>query len=299
MADNHVCPSGGDAVPTGDAGGSQITGMGLDDVVGRMPGAVVVVEAGLRRIVYSNACARRMGEQQLRQRILPGVTENWGIYHPDGRPYGVEEWPLVRAISAGEVVVAEEYFNVCPDGSRLIVRCGSWPVYGEDGEIVAGVLVMSDITKERQAEEQIAYHARLADLVDDAVVGTDEEFRLTVWNRGAERLYGYAASEVLGRDARDVASYTGDTSRLELEGELLTGDRTRSKIAACRKDGTAMKVELIAIAVRGELGQIIGYLGIHRDVTGRRRSEKASDASARRAEPILRRIAAFLRLRRE
>jgi PAS domain S-box-containing protein len=262
-----------------------------------MPGAVVVVEARSRRIVYSNACARRMGERQLRRWSLPGLTENWGIYHPDGRPYGAEEWPLVRAITAGEVVVDEEYFNVCADGSRLIVRCGSWPVYGEDGQIVAGVLVMSDITRERQAEQQIAYHARLADLVDDAVVGTDAEFRLTVWNRGAERLYGYAASEVLGRDARDVASYTGDTSRLDLEGELLTGDRTRSKITACRKDGTAIAVELIAVAVRGELGEITGYLGIHRDVTERKRSE-ASNESARRIETTLHRITEFLHLRR-
>jgi PAS domain S-box-containing protein len=229
---------------------------------------------------------------------LPGLTENWGIYHRDGRPYRVEEWPLVRAIGAGEVVVDEEYFNVCPDGGRLIVRCCSWPVYGEDRRIVAGVLVMSDITKERQAEEQIAYHARLADLVDDAVVGTDAEFRLTVWNRGAERLYGYAASEVLGRDARDVASYTGDTSRLELERELLRSDRARREIPACRKDGGAIAVELIAVAVRGELGGIIGYLGIHRDVTDRRRSEEASDVSGQRIETILRRITEFLHLRR-
>jgi PAS domain S-box-containing protein len=295
MAEDHVCPSCEGAVPAGDW---QITGMGLDEVVGRMPGAVVVVEAGLRRITYWNACARRIGEHQLRRWILPGLTENWGIYHRDGRPYGVEEWPLVRAISAGEVVVGEECFNVCPDGSRLIVRCGSWPVYGEDGQIVAGVLVMSDITKERQAEEQIAYHARLADLVDDAVVGTDAEFRLTVWNRGAERLYGYAASEVLGRDARDVASYTGDTSRLQLESKLLTSDHTRNEITACRKDGTAIKVELTAVAVRGELGEIIGYLGIHRDVTARKRSQEAPRISARRIETILQRITGFLDLHR-
>jgi PAS domain S-box-containing protein len=298
MAEDHVCPSCDGALLAGDAGGSQSTGMGWDEVIGRLPGAVVVVEAGLRRIVYSNACARQMGEHQLRRWILPGLTENWGIYHRDGRPYDVEEWPLVRAIRIGEVVVGEECFNVCPDGRRLIVRCGSWPIYGEDGQIVAGVLVMSDITKERQADEQIAYHARLADLVDDAVVGTDAEFRLTVWNHGAERLYGYVASEVLGRDARDVASYTGDTSRLQLESELLTSDRTRNKVSACRKDGTAIKVELIAVAVRGELGEIIGYLSIHCDVTARKRSEEAPHVLARRIETILQRITGFLDLRR-
>jgi PAS domain S-box-containing protein len=298
MAEDYIGASGAREVPAGDAVGSEFAGMGLDEVVASMAQVVVVVEAGLRRIVYSNAAAHRIGEQQLRRRILPGLADNWEIYHRDGRPYGAEEWPLVRAISAGEVVVDEEYFNICADGSRLIVRCSSWPVYGEDGEIAAGVLVMSDITKEHQAEEQIAYHARLADIVDDAVVGTDADFRVTVWNPGAQRLYGYAASEVLGRDARDVASYTGDTSRLELESDLLARDRSRRKITACRNDGTAIAVELVVVEVRGDFGEIIGYLGIHRDVTVRTQSEQASDASPRLIETILHSISAFLHLRR-
>lgn len=297
MAEDHGGSSGDREVRPWDAGGSEIIGIGLDEVVAPMMDVVVVVEAGLRTIVYSNACAHRIGEQQLRRRILPGPAENWEIYHRDGRPYAAEEWPLVRATSAGEVVVGEEYFNIHPDGSRLIVRCSSWPVYGEAGQIVAGVLVMSDITNEQRAEEQIAYHARLADIVDDAVVGTDAEFRLTVWNRGAERLYGYAADEVLGRDARDVASYTGDTSRLKLESELLARDRSRLEITACRKDGTAIAVDLSVVAVRAELGEIIGYLGIHRDVTIRNQVG-ASGVSARRIETIRQRIAAFLQLRR-
>jgi PAS domain-containing protein len=64
-----------------------------------------------------------------------------------------------------------------------------------------------DITARKEAEQELAYHASLLENVDDAVVGADPEFRLTVWNSGAERLYGWARDEVLGRDARDVASY--------------------------------------------------------------------------------------------
>lgn len=253
-------------------GASESPGVGLEEVFRQMPAAVVVVDARSRRIVYSSARARQMAEQELGRSIPAALVEDCEIFHPDGRPYRVEEWPLVRSITAGEVVVDEEYFNVRADGSRLIVRCNSSPLYGRDGQIAAGVLVMSDITKERRAEAHRAYHASLADIVEDAVVGTDAEFRLIVWNRAAERLYGYAASEVLGRDAREVASYTGDTSRIELERELLKSDRARREIRACRKDGTPIEVELIAAAVRGELGEITGYIGIHRDVTKRKRA---------------------------
>jgi PAS domain S-box-containing protein len=265
----------------------EVTGLGLDEVLRQMPAAVVVVDARSRRIVYSNARARQMVEEQLGRPIVPKITEDWEIFHPDGRLYRTDEWPLVRSIVAGVEVVDEEYFNVRPDGSRLIVRCSSSPVWDEDGRIVAGVLVMSDITKERHAEEQLIYHARIADIVEDAVVGTDGEFRLTVWNRGAERLYGYAAAEVLGRDARDVGTYDGDPSRIELESELLETDRARTEFSARRKDGTRVEVEMIAVAVRGEQGEITGYLGVHRDVTARRRAEEALRASHRRLETVL------------
>lgn len=254
------------------SGAAQFRDVSLDAVLRQIPAAVVVVEARSRRIVYSNARAQQMAELQLGRSTLSEVTEGWEVFDLEGRRYQMEEWPLVRSITTGEVVVDEEFFKVRPDGRRLIVRCSSSPVHDDHGHIVAGVLVMTDITKERQTAAQLAYHASLADIMEDAVVGTDAEFRLTVWNRGAERLYGYAASEVLGRDAGEVASYTGDTSRIELEGELLKRNWARREIRACRRDGTPIEVELTAAVVRGDLGEITGYLGIHRDVTSRKRA---------------------------
>jgi PAS domain S-box-containing protein len=149
---------------------------------------------------------------------------------------------------------------------------------------------MNEPPRRRKDAGPAADGARLADIVDDAVVGTDADFRVTVWNRAAERLYGYAASEVLGRDAREVASYPGDTSWLELEHELLDTDRTRTEITAYRKDGTPIRVELVAVALRDAAGAVTGYVGIHRDMTERRRAEEALEAAHRRATTILERI---------
>jgi PAS domain S-box-containing protein len=144
-----------------------------------------------------------------------------------------------------------------------------------------------DVTARRRGQEALAYHASLLENVDDAVVGTDPEFRLTIWNSGAERLYGWAREEVLGRDARDVASYAGDRSRLELEAELLETGRTRTEITGYRKDGAGVEVELISVAVRTPDGAVTGYLGIHRDVSERKRAEEALREANRRTEQIL------------
>jgi PAS domain S-box-containing protein len=129
-----------------------------------------------------------------------------------------------------------------------------------------------DVTGEGLLQLERAYHASLLEHVDDAVVGTDPDFRVTVWNRGAERLYGFTAKEVLGRPARVVASYAGDRSRLELERELLETARARTQITAHRKDGTPVDVELSSVAVRDPGGAVTGYLGIHRDMTEQKRT---------------------------
>jgi PAS domain S-box-containing protein len=276
---------------------SALVGASVDEVLAQMPAGIVVVEARSGEIVYANAHARQLLEQRLGRPVPADMTPELELFHPDGRPCPREKRPLRRSLATGEEVLDEEYFAVRPDGRRVNLRFSSWPIYDKHREIVAGVLVLGDMTQERRAEEQLAYHARLADIVEDAVVGTDAEFRLTVWNAAAERLYGYDASEVLGRDARDVASYTGDTSRIQFESQLLATDRARLEFTACRKDGTRVLIDAVAVAVRAELGEISGYLSIHREMPDRRQGERVRPLQ-RPIEAILEGITELLHRRR-
>jgi PAS domain S-box-containing protein len=244
----------------------------------------MVVDARSGRIVETNARAREMVERRLGRTNLAKLEPDWETFHADGRPYRIQE--LVRSITSGEEVVDEEYFTLLADGSRLTVRCSSAPIY-DNGEIVAGLLVIDDITERKRAEEEHAYNTILVDNLEDAVVGTDPQFRVTVWNKAAEQLYGFAAGEVLGHEAREIATYEGDVSRLELERELVETDRTRTEITAFRKDGERVAVELVSVAIRDAHGDVVGYLGIHRDITERKRAEEELGAATRRTEGIL------------
>ena len=114
--------------------------------------------------------------------------------------------------------------------------------------------------------------ARLLEVLDDAVVGTDPDFRITVWNPGAERLYGYPLEEVLGRPANEVATFRADHQRFRLQRELRDHGRSRTELTAVRKDGVPVEVEAVITAVHDRAGAVFGFLGVHRDITERRRA---------------------------
>jgi PAS domain S-box-containing protein len=164
-----------------------------------------------------------------------------------------------------------------------------------------GLLVYSrDVTARRRGRNALAVHESMLDNLEDGVIATSaDEFRITAWNKGAERLYGLTAEEVLGRPAREVASFPGDESRLTLERELLEDGRTRTEFTARRPDGTPLQVEVIAVAVKDSRGETVSYLGIHRDITERRQAEAALRAAQQRTQTILERITdAFVALDR-
>ena len=159
------------------------------------------------------------------------------------------------------------------DGSKVSIEAVTAAIRDPHGQITGYLGIHRDITARKGAEEQLRYHASLLDNVGDALIATDaDNFRITAWNRGAERLYGFSAEEVLGRPAREVARYPGDQSRPTLERELLETGRRRLEFAARRKDGSAIEVELTAVAVKDERGETSGYWGIHRDITEQKRA---------------------------
>src|SRR4051812_11028446 len=273
------------------SGPHEFLGVGVEEVLGHIPAAVVVVEAGSRRIVYANPRARQM-TAQLGRSIPPDLTEDWEIFHHDGRPYDVDEWPLVRSLATGEEVVDEEYFNLRADGSRLFVRASSAPIFGDAGAIVGAVLVMTDLTEQKAEAERLMYLAGLLDNTEDAIVALDAEWFVTVWNPGAERMYGWTADEVLGRHTLEVARLeTSYDERAEARRAVAEHRRLRGEVVAYRKDGTPVCVEWITVALRGERGGIAGYLGIHRDVSERKRAEEALREAHERSTTILESIA--------
>jgi PAS domain S-box-containing protein len=255
----------------------------FEEVLRQMPAAVIVVEARSGEIVFTNTEAQQWTEQVLGQRVPSElgqyrdlqIRSNFQMLHPDGRSYEVEEWPLTRSIRSGEEIRDEEIIYRLADGSRLWSRYNSSPIHNDEGRIVAGVAVVYDITEQKRSEEERAYHAYLLENIHDAVTATDERYIITAWNKGAEQMFGWRADEALGRSVYElIPTDYGDEQLEEALRELSETGRRRSEGLRYSKDGTPLYAEALTIALRGEQGEITGYLGIHRDITERKRAEE-------------------------
>ena len=140
----------------------------------------------------------------------------------------------------------------------------------------------------RQVEEQLHYQARLLRHVNDAVIATDEQLRISAWNRGAEKMYGWEAAEVIGRDAAEILrSELSNEERAEAIEQLKDSMTARSERLHHRKDGKPIFVEANTIIITDEQGRTTGFVSVNRDITERKQAEAAVSASQKRFQSLI------------
>ena len=109
----------------------------------------------------------------------------------------------------------------------------------------------------------------------DAIIYADREGAIRVWNRGAERIFGYAAEEALGASLDIIIPERLRARHWTGYDETLKTGRTRYgagdllAVPAVRKDGTAISVEFTIVPMTDEAGRLKGIAAILRDVTQR------------------------------
>jgi PAS domain S-box-containing protein len=125
------------------------------------------------------------------------------------------------------------------------------------------------------SDTEAADRARLLEYVPDAIVEIDERLAVTTWSTAAERLYGWAAREVVGGDVgRAIRWEMTDARRAEMRRRTIEEGRVRMEALAFRRDGTPVDVDVRAIALRDAAGALTGFLEIHRDIGERKRLER-------------------------
>ena len=155
--------------------------------------------------------------------------------------------------------------------------------YPADEGISAHVI---DVTERNKAEqERRAAHEMLSALVHASplpIVALAPGGNITVWNKAAERTFGWTAEEVLGKPMPFIPPDKLEEHRAMREHGLLGRGFTDLEIQRLRKDGSLIDISVSTAAIRGADGAVRAIVAIYQDITGRKRIERTLRESEQR-----------------
>jgi len=192
------------------------------------------------------------------------------------------ESPIKKVLEARKRVGLEtDTILISKDRTERIISASSAPIQDNKSKIVGVVLVFRDITKLKRTEETLrASEARfigILNLVEDAIISLDKDQRITFFNQGAEKIFGYSTDEIKGMPLdtlipqrfveahgthmQNFARSQGSAQRMNERGEVL----------GRRKDGTEFPAEVSISKL--ELGDEQVFTAILRDITDHKQAK--------------------------
>ncbi|MBC7953257.1 MAG: PAS domain S-box protein [Rhodospirillaceae bacterium] len=187
------------------------------------------------------------------------------------------------------------FHNKRKDGTLYWEQARIFPIVDKSGEITHYVGIKENITEQKQAEEVIQtlnrrYHGVLSAASEVAIIATDYNGVITVFNSGAEKMLGYTAEEMIGHHTPAYFHLNDEiiARKYELEAELgrpmdgfslfivraeLDGSEKR-EWTYVRKDGKHITVSLVVTPVNSDSGERPGYLGVAVDISDRKAAEQ-------------------------
>ena len=167
-------------------------------------------------------------------------------------------------------------------GEWRVLQTDARPRFSPSGEFLGMIGVNVDITERersdaerRRAEEHAQRLAAIVASSDDAIISKDLNGVITSWNQAAERLFGYAPEEVIGKSITILIP----EERLDEEPVILGRIRGGEVIdhyetVRRRKDGSLLDISLTVSPIKNAEGRIVGVSKIARDITEKRRAEE-------------------------
>jgi PAS domain S-box-containing protein len=243
------------------------------EIIEALPAAIYTTDAAGRITFYNEAAAAMWG-----RRPTLGDDQwcgSWKLYESDGTPLPHDECPMAVALKTGRPVRNVEAVAEKPDGTRVPFAPYPTPLFDTSGELVGAVNMLVDLTHRKQAEENAQRLASVVESSDDAIISKDLQGIVQSWNKGAERLFGYSAREIIGKPITILFP----SDRMEEEPSILERLRHGERIGHYetvrrRKDGTLVDISLTVSPIFNSDGRVIGASKIARDIALAKRARE-------------------------
>jgi PAS domain S-box-containing protein len=237
--------------------------------------AVYVTDAEGRITFYNQAAADLWGHRPALGSLWCG---SWRIYHPDGRHMPHEECPMALTLKEGRPIRGREAILERPDGSRTAFRPFPTPLRDETGRITGAINMLVDVSDRHRAETESERLAAIVSSSDDAIISKTLDGRVTTWNAGATRIFGYEAEEMIGQPITRIIPQDRLEEEKDILARLSAGERIEHyETRRVTKDGREIDISLTVSPLRDWTGKVVGASKVARDITERRRAEEVQE----------------------
>jgi len=169
-----------------------------------------------------------------------------------------------------------EFRILLPDATTKYIHTVGHPVLNASGDLVQFVGSSTDITERKRAEQATRLLAAIVESSHDAIVSKSLNGVITSWNKGAERLFGYAAEEAVGQNITLIIPPERRDEERTIVEQLTRGERIdHFETVRMRKDGSLLDVSLTISPMKDASGRVVGASKLARDITERKRAEEA------------------------
>ncbi len=232
------------------------------------PDAMVIVDEAGEIVLVNSHTERLFGYRRgelVGRRVEMLMPQRYRERHAGHRD-GFFASPTTRPMGALELCLR------CRDGRELPVEISLSPLVTDRGTLVSAAI--RDVSKRLAGEEARRLLAAIIEHTDDAIFSKDPDGTITSWNKGAERLYRYSASEAIGMSVSALVPADRHGEEEQILERLITGGWVeQSETVRVRKDGSRVEVSLTVSPIRDARGAVIAASTIARDITERKRVE--------------------------
>jgi PAS domain S-box-containing protein len=200
---------------------------------------------------------------------------SWRLYWPDGRPLPHDECPMAVSLKEGRPVRGIEAIAERPDGTRVRFLPYPTPLHDSSGRLTGAINLLVDVTGQYEADAVAAHLAAIVGSSDDAIVGKTLDGKITSWNDGATRIFGYEANEMIGQHITRIIPVELHAEEKRILTRLQRGERVdHYETVRVAKDGRRIDISLTVSPLCDKFGNVIGASKVARDITERKQAER-------------------------
>ncbi len=242
----------------------------LGGIVGSAMDAIISVNREQRIVLFNVAAEKLFGRS---------ATTVLGQELEQFIPHGLREQHRQHVADFGETGVTSRSMRSLRPLVGLRGDGAEFPIEASISQVeVAGekiyTVILRDISERKRAQDAAALLTALVASSSDAIVSKDLQGLVTSWNAGAEKMFGYAAAEIIGRPITVLIPGEMHAEEARILARIRRGESVNHfETVRLRKDGSSVQVSLTVSPIKDASGQTVGASKVARDISERRSAE--------------------------